>query len=170
MENDKYPYLKGGVIIAFLVIHFSISYFYTAPEEINSYELELASGNYMKPFFHQHWDLFAPEPPDINVTVEVSQDKGTTWRNLSEEILNEHYTYRVSPHGRIALAFGNSALYAADEWRMATTTNSTPEPRKSRKFLKSLCRKYLKLSEEDQFQVRITINSLDSEIVNQDVF
>jgi len=110
LSQLKSPYLKGTLIIGVLVMHFTITYFYTAPAPLNVPELEEASGNYMKPFFHQHWNLFAPEPPALNVVVSVSLDQGSTWNNLSEEILNNHYTWRITHHGRMALAFGNGYI------------------------------------------------------------
>lgn len=160
MSLTKSTYLKGTVIIILLFSHFTISYFYTAPEQLNNAELKLASGNYMKPYFHQHWNLFAPEPPLNNVTVSVSLDHGATWKNLSEEILDQHYAWRVSHHGRIALAFGNSALFAADEWKIASTGDNQIEETKARDFLKVVCRKYLKLEESIDLQVKMEIEPI----------
>jgi hypothetical protein len=160
LSLTKSTYLKGTVIIILLFGHFTISYFYTAPDKLNNAELELASGNYMKPYFHQHWNLFAPEPPLNNVKVSASVDGGVTWRNLSEEILEQHYTWRISHHGRIALAFGNAALYAAYEWEMASTSDSQVEETKSRDFLKVVCRKYIGVEENAPIEVKMEIKPI----------
>ncbi|MBL4705290.1 MAG: hypothetical protein JKY54_12265 [Flavobacteriales bacterium] len=170
MSQLKSPYLKGTLIIGVLVMHFTITYFYTAPAPLNVPELEEASGNYMKPFFHQHWNLFAPEPPALNVVVSVSLDQGSTWNNLSEEILNNHYTWRITHHGRMALAFGNAALYAADEWQIAVTIDDANEITKSRNFLKETCLKYLQLPSNTNILVKMEIESIKTKVQNEVIY
>lgn len=146
-------------MIGLLIVHFTFSYFYTAPAPLNSQELESQSGNYMKPFFHQHWDLFAPEPPSENVTILISMD-GVKWRDISAEIIQPHYAYRITHHGRLAIALGNAGLFASHEYKLSQLTDEVPELHESRDFLKELCRQYLHLDSKDDFEVKMIVEPI----------
>ncbi len=133
-----------------LIIHFGWTYFYTAPPEFNCEKLQHVSNHYMQPFFHQNWALFAPDPPDRNITVEVRVDSSSTWRNITRELLNDHNKWRVTYHGRIAMAFGNAALYA------------TSDPGQS-DLLRQHCRNYLRLDDEQSIQIKLTETWLEGD-------
>ncbi|MBT6029084.1 MAG: hypothetical protein HOH13_02165 [Crocinitomicaceae bacterium] len=153
MKEVHFPYVKGLIMICLLTFHFTCTYFYTAPDTFNSVKMEIISARYINPFFHQYWALFAPNLPDYNVVIEVSEKEGV-WRNISHEILENHYSYRITEKGRLALAFTGIARWAT--WECAVGRVNEKDPEKYQHILKDLCRGYLRMNPTDDLRIRLT--------------
>lgn len=167
MKDVRFPYLKGLTIICLLIFHFACTYFYTAPDAFNSIKLEIISARYINPFFHQYWALFAPGLPEYNAVIEVSVAEGD-WRNISQEVLREHYSFRITENGRLALVFSGMARWAA--WECSVGNVDLNDPKKYQGILKDICRNYLRLENTDELRIRLTIFDLYSEKDGEFIF
>ncbi|MCI5058096.1 MAG: DUF5819 family protein [Flavobacteriales bacterium] len=60
--------------------------------------------DYMTPFFHQNWMLFAPEPPTYDFFLfsrfKTKSGNWTEWRDFASEYRFEHYNNRFSNAGK----------------------------------------------------------------------
>ncbi|MAR65998.1 MAG: hypothetical protein CL833_01980 [Crocinitomicaceae bacterium] len=165
MGQKNKSYVKGLLIVTFLLFHFSMTYFYVAPEEFNSVVLKNVSGNYMKPFFHQGWSLFAPELPEYNVSIAYRQSQDRQWIELSDYYKNKHYSLRVSHHGRIIRAICNVTRKAV--WEMS---QNDPSAHGYQDALKNMTKSMTGMGEDEFIELRITMNSIITGDEKQVVF
>jgi len=156
LEQKKYPYVKGLLIVAFLFVHFVVTYFYVAPEEFNVNGLKQLSGNYMKPVFHQGWKLFAPELPECNVVVTYRTDSMAKWQSLSDYYLKKHHKYRVTHHGRISRAISNVARSAV--WEISKNS----QDQEYQKLLKEVVKKIAGVNEGVAVDIRLTVKPINT--------
>ena len=158
MEQKKYPYVKGLLIVSFLLVHFVITYFYVAPDEFNVNGLKQLSGNYIKPVFHQGWSLFAPELPEYNVDVAYRTDSTGQWHEFSACYLRNHHKFRVTHHGRISIGISNVARGAV--WEIS----GIRERQEDRILLKELVRKIAGINEGGSIEIRLSAKSVKTGI------
>lgn len=76
------------VIGALLAVHFALLACYTFPRRWVPDRLHFWSVTYVRPLFHQGWDLFAPDPPRCSCTLQVGLH-ATDWRALDAS--QDHY-------------------------------------------------------------------------------
>jgi len=154
LEEKKYPYVKGLLIVSFLLVHFAITYFYVAPDEFNINGMKHLSGNYIKPVFHQGWSLFAPELPESNVVVTYRTDSMAKWQSLSDYYLKKHHNYRMTHHGRISRAISNVARSAV--WEISENI----QDQEYQKLLKEVVRKIAGGNDEVALDIRLSVRSI----------
>lgn len=80
-------YLGGGLVVA----HALLILAYTLPERHVPGLLRTASIRWIRPLFHQQWNLFAPDPSPCHCWVEVGLANGE-WRQLVPD--DRHYLVR----------------------------------------------------------------------------
>lgn len=158
MEEKKYPYVKGLLIVSFLLVHFAITYFYVAPDEFNINGVKQLSGNYIKPVFHQGWSLFAPELPESNVVVTYRTDSMAKWQSLSDYYLKKHHKYRMTHHGRISRAISKVARSAVRE------ISENLDRQEDRILLKELVRKIAGINDVGSIEIRLSAKSVKTGI------
>jgi hypothetical protein len=87
--------LSVGLLAAFAAWHLTAVFFFVAPNNTLSEEQRHRLNGYIDPEFEQNWKLFAPNPLQINLRVEVRaairQPDGSTevtdWIDLTEQDL-----------------------------------------------------------------------------------
>lgn len=97
------------VLIAGISFHFLMTIVYLTPLNPVKLRLDPVVHDYMNPFFHQNWQLFAPNPADdtriLMVSCRVKQDNGqittTDWSDISEPLRSMHHQNRFSPGNRL---------------------------------------------------------------------
>ncbi|MET8861741.1 DUF5819 family protein [Nonomuraea sp. NPDC004580] len=75
-----------------LSFHFIATFLYLAPSNPISEQSASILNGYIKPYFHQNWELFAPDPVDYNTRVLVRAkardstgiEKTTDWTDISK--------------------------------------------------------------------------------------
>lgn len=98
------PGTRGPVIAAILFAHFGLLACYTLPRGWVPERLRFWSITYVRPQFHQGWDLFAPDPPRCSCELEVGLP-GNDWRPISD---GDHHYLRTRMVRNIA-AYLNGA-------------------------------------------------------------
>jgi hypothetical protein len=58
-------------VLLLVAVHLLLLAAYTFPQALVPEGLRLAGQWYARPFFHQYWRLFAPDPPTCSCTLEV---------------------------------------------------------------------------------------------------
>lgn len=71
--------LTAWVFSGFIIVHFTMTLVYTLPDVFPLFILKGASNTYMRPLFHQGWELFAPNVPQQQFELEYRFDEGTGW-------------------------------------------------------------------------------------------
>jgi hypothetical protein len=67
-----------------LVMHFTLTLVYSIPDVKFPESLKQASNNYMVPWFHQGWKLFAPDVPNYQVFLRYKVPKEGKWGSWQE--------------------------------------------------------------------------------------
>lgn len=99
--------------LLFLVVHFSLSLIYAAPEPLLPEKIQQQSRKYTLPLFEQYWSLFAPAPK-INKHLFYRIDGGG-WKSPTLELLAESRANRLSAAGRKQVLYSNLLYYLAEE-------------------------------------------------------
>ena len=71
--------------LLFLVFHFSLILIYTLPNAWFGMTSKSYAASYVRPFFNQRWNLFAPEIPSEHYTFHV-RNKDGVWKELVEDM------------------------------------------------------------------------------------
>ncbi len=108
---------------AALVVHFGMTTLYNAPFNPVKEETYGQVNDYMTPFFHQDWHLFAPDPVAENrgllVRARVRGTDGTLtvtqWLDITTPGYQKSYAQRLWPSRVPRLPTG--AIQGLDEWR-----------------------------------------------------
>lgn len=149
MDNTRPPMkflisALPAVVIALLVMHFSITLAYLTP--LNPLKVKVMAGleSYMRPFFEQRWELFAPNPVVdtrlMMVTCRVEGEGGQVeekpWSNVSTPVRELKQRYRLTPADRIDRAQMTSVHLLYEPPDVLTTKllekpEDTPEYRKA---------------------------------------
>lgn len=95
--------------LGFLILHFTATFFYVAPQAWTGNRFKIYSGYYILPLFHQSWSLFAPAPMvNKKVTIDIITSDGKV---ISEIFFNDfsdwHEKVRMGASGRFVLLRGN---------------------------------------------------------------
>ena len=88
------------IVIALAALHLALLMAYSFPDRIVPEQLRVIAQSYVRPFFHQQWRLFAPDPPLCSCAIEWLD--GEQWRSI--EGTADHYLER-----RIAQNLGRYA-------------------------------------------------------------
>ena len=95
--------LSAGAILVFAV-HFLLTGVYLSPPDWELGKLRSASRLYIGPFFHQNFQVFAPEPPLARqrFLYRVQFDSGdwSSWVDPGLPILERHHGNRFAAHGK----------------------------------------------------------------------
>lgn len=73
--------------VVVLALHFGLLACYTLPEAWVPERLQVLSGVYVRPLFHQQWRLFAPDPPRCSGELQVAV--GEDWQPVGRP--QDHY-------------------------------------------------------------------------------
>lgn len=76
------------VVVTVVAVHIGLVLAYSLPQAIVPDRLFFWSQRYVRPLFHQQWNLFAPDPPTCECTVQVGLPDGS-WRPLVSD--DDHY-------------------------------------------------------------------------------
>ncbi|UOX98879.1 DUF5819 family protein (plasmid) [Bacillus cereus] len=93
------------LLSAIFIVHFTITFFYNAPETPIKQMYFSQINNYMNPLFKQNWRLFAPNPISSNQHLwtrgEIINEQGeksfTDWVNVSEPLITAVHKNRFTP-------------------------------------------------------------------------
>jgi hypothetical protein len=80
-----------GIVIAVVLLHTLLLAVYTFPESFIPERFRVLGQWYARPFFHQRWQLFAPDPPPCSCELEWSHDN-LQWRPIITDRM--HYLER----------------------------------------------------------------------------
>ena len=72
------------LVVAIIAIHVTLVLCYTLPISWVPDRLQAWSQHYVRPWFHQRWNLFAPDPSECDRVLEVGLPDGS-WRPLIPE-------------------------------------------------------------------------------------
>ncbi|HPF92059.1 MAG TPA: DUF5819 family protein [Flavobacteriales bacterium] len=78
------PRLLRSVVVLLVATHLMLVLCYTLPREWVPDRLQAWSQHYVRPWFHQRWNLFAPDPSECDRVLEVGLPDGS-WRPLIPE-------------------------------------------------------------------------------------
>lgn len=96
--------------------------FYALPFKSNN-KLTFFSQVYVRPFFHQNWNLFAPAPQSNYRLLAVYNDGKINKRDVFTEILSKHQTNRLAGYGPLLLAFSNGIHYFENNTPLRNSIN-----------------------------------------------
>lgn len=71
--------LTAVVFTGFLLVHFTLTLVYTLPDVYPLFVLKGTANVYMRPLFHQGWELFAPNVPQQQFALEYRFADGSEW-------------------------------------------------------------------------------------------
>lgn len=78
----------GSLVILLVATHVGLALAYTLPRGMVPERAYHWSVRYMRPLFHQQWNLFAPDPPACECRVQVALRDGS-WRAIVPD--DRHY-------------------------------------------------------------------------------
>ncbi|MFL5752110.1 MAG: hypothetical protein ACJ76F_01785 [Bacteroidia bacterium] len=104
-----FPFVCAG----FLLVHFTLSLIYAAPEQLLPAKVQLESKRYTLPLFEQYWSLFAPAPK-TNKRLLVRINKGP-WQSPDLQLIMESHANRFSSSGRKEILYSNLLYYLVQE-------------------------------------------------------
>lgn len=86
------------VVVSLVAVHLVLLLAYTMPRTWVPQRLQFLATRYVRPLFHQQWNLFAPDPPMCATAVEVGLPDGS-WRPLvpaDRGVLQQRLARRVT--------------------------------------------------------------------------
>lgn len=83
VENKKKR--AQWLALFFLLFHFGLILVYTLPNRWFGMQSKSYAATYVRPFFNQRWNLFAPEIPSEHYTFHVRNKEGI-WKELIEDM------------------------------------------------------------------------------------
>ena len=87
-----------------------MSFFYTAPVRFTGEATKNISALYIKPYFMQNWQLFAPQVPKDNYEYKILLDNKTNIE-LIKEYSRKHHATKIWHYGKTILGLYNWGIY-----------------------------------------------------------
>ncbi len=100
----------GAGLLA-LALHMLLLAIYANPLSRTGNRISLLAYNYVYPFFHQNWNLFAPVPESNYQMLALYNDGQPEVLDVFGEIVQAHQANRLSGHEALVVAFSNSLHY-----------------------------------------------------------
>jgi hypothetical protein len=94
-----------------LALHVLLLCMYVNPLPGSKGRFYFQAYNYVYPFFHQNWNLFAPAPDCNYSLLAMYEDQGPKVLDVFGEIVQKHQANRLAGHEPLVLAFSNSIHY-----------------------------------------------------------
>ncbi len=112
-----------SVVIVLVGIHFILTLLFVAPKNPLK-TIKNLTNTYIKTYFYQNWNLFAPDPADMNLSISmncVGKYSDLGWRDITTPLLQAHMNNRLSPLERVWRVPDNYAigLFARDDSDLA---------------------------------------------------
>ncbi|MCH2197496.1 MAG: DUF5819 family protein [Flavobacteriales bacterium] len=104
---------------AFALFHFVNTLVYSIPELKVPGTAKEVSNQYMTPFFHQGWKLFAPDVPAVQYSLEYRFPEEGKWNGWT----NAEDLPGISSHPRVEYIIQKMELYLANDMRSNLTYN-----------------------------------------------
>ncbi len=106
------PRIARCIVIVTVVTHLGFVLAYSLPRAIVPERLFFWSQRYVRPLFHQQWNLFAPDPPTCECALQVGLPDGS-WRPLVSP--DDHYLVHrmarpLADHVQERLQHGDTVL------------------------------------------------------------
>ncbi len=94
---------KSRIVIALAVLHLTFLLAYTFPDRLVPAMLRVIAQLYVRPLFHQQWQLFAPDAPLCSCEIQWSNDR-IEWRSIEAgHYLEQRIAQSLARHAQAAL-------------------------------------------------------------------
>lgn len=100
----------GAGLLA-LALHMLLLAIYANPLSRTGNRISLLAYNYVYPFFHQNWNLFAPVPESNYQLLALYNDGQPEVLDVFNEIVQAHRANRLAGYEPLVVAFSNSIHY-----------------------------------------------------------
>ena len=110
MSRKILVFTTSAILSVVLLIHFGFTFIYLSPANpFKSKHWETIFG-YMNPVFTQNWKLFAPNPANQQMNLDIrvqyvdqaGKTRQTDWKSITQPVIHELQTNRFSPNARIS--------------------------------------------------------------------
>ena len=95
----------GGAAVLIFAVHWLFIVISLSPENALKASTRSVIETYVGTFFFQRWRLFAPDPGTFSKKLfyrcRDERDDWTEWKNSGDDLLEQHYRYRITHHGKL---------------------------------------------------------------------